>query len=174
MFQEKKKLIIILDLDNTLISSEYATPTSFSDFIITIKEDGKNVDICVNKRPKLGMFLANLSKIAKLILFTAANEEYTKEILREIDPLNLYFEEVFTRDDCILQTDGKYIKDYNKCITDFSRTLIIDDIEANIANYKGNGLKIKPFIGQESDNELEKFLLIIQYLNKFSDVRMAL
>ncbi|OHT10722.1 hypothetical protein TRFO_19953 [Tritrichomonas foetus] len=167
------KLTVILDLDNTLIFSKYAkSSTTLSDFLITINENGHYVDIAVNKRPKLDYFLSTLSKIATLFLFTAASRDYAEEILSQIDPFNIYFEKVFTREDCKLTSEGIYKKDYSKCITNFSRTIIIDDIPTNFIDYKDNGLPIAPFKGQTMDNELNRIIQIISVLNTVPDVRL--
>lgn len=65
----------------------------------------------VTLRPRLDEFLKRLSQMYRLILFTAAKQQYMDEIRELIDPLECYFKLVFSRNHCL--KSKKDVLDFN-------------------------------------------------------------
>ena len=114
----KKDLTVILDLDNTLISSFTLTPnSSICDFLFRLQNYPKMIGVV--KRPNVDAFLKSLSTFAKIYLFTSAEREYATKIVNEIDPFGIYFSKIFTRENCIQINEKIYKKDYGVRISSF-------------------------------------------------------
>ena len=93
--KQKKDLTVILDLDNTLISSFIFNPNScICDFLFPLQEESKMSMIGVIKRPNVDSFLMTLSSFATIYLFTSAEREYASKIISQIDPIGKYFKKV--------------------------------------------------------------------------------
>ncbi|KAK8892432.1 hypothetical protein M9Y10_029660 [Tritrichomonas musculus] len=172
---KKKELTVILDLDNTLISSFILKPDSnMCDFLFSLQDGNQTSTIGVIKRPNVDTFLMALSKYATIYLFTAAKKEYVSEIIRQIDPIGTYFTKIFTREHCIQVGDKKFKKDYSICGTNMSRTLIVDDIPDNFKDYANNGISVKPFVGGINDDDLARVFKKIILLSCLEDVRTGI
>lgn len=173
--KQKGDLTVILDLDNTLISSFILQPSSsICDFLFTLQNDPNMSMIGVIKRPNVDSFLTYLSSFATIYLFTSAEKEYATQIISQIDPIGKYFSKIFTRENCIHTNGNKYKKDYSICGTDMSRTIIVDDIPENFKEYANNGIPIRPYKGGLNDNELALVLQIIIQLASLNDVRTGI
>ena len=81
---EKDKILLILDLDETLI---HATRDD-----IGLEPDFVAYDYKVYKRPYVTDFLNNLSKDFYLAIWSTASENYIDKIISEIVPNNVKFE----------------------------------------------------------------------------------
>lgn len=173
--KQKNDLTVILDLDNTLISSFIFNPNSgICDFLFTLQEESKTSMIGVVKRPNVDSFLMTLSSFATIYLFTSAEKEYASKIISQIDPIGRYFKKVFTRENCIQTKNNKFKKDYSICGTDMSRTIIVDDIPENFKDFANNGIPIRPYKGGLNDNDLTLVLDIIIRLGNLNDVRTGI
>lgn len=168
------RLTVILDLDQTLVSSTVYNKGSINccDFMISVSCQGKPVQIAVNERPNLNLFLRELSKFATLILYSAATKDYVDEILPQIDPMQRYFSKVYTRENCIKDASGRLKKDYSIIKSHPAQTLIVDDIQENFSDFKENGILIPPYKGEIEDDDLVRVLEIILALSQLPDVRM--
>lgn len=169
-------LTILLDLDNTLVFSSLSEDLPY-DFVIETEDEsspGKYETIYVSKRPHLDTFLSKLSKIAKIILFTAARKEYAEQVISIIDPLEKYFSGCYFRDSCTLQPNKSYTKDIGIAGTRPERTILVDDSSDSFGGKFDNAIIIKPYVGNPYDRELDSLLSIITSLNGFDDVRILL
>jgi RNA polymerase II subunit A small phosphatase-like protein len=152
---------VILDLDQTLIFSKFIS-SGISGFAIDVEEGGRTFRVYVDRRPGLDEFLQSLSGIASVYLFTAGSYEYTTEILRYLDPYGRIFKGVFTRRDCQRLGHSKYAKGFEKCGTDMSKTVIVDDDPAHLARYPRNGIVVRPYTGGFADKELSRVLRFVR------------
>ena len=117
-------------------------------------------------RPGLDKFLENISKIAQIVAFTAAEKEYADQILEHIDPFGRFFQNVFYRDSL---NDGK--KDISIIGTPLYKTILIDDSAANFIFQPMNGIQILPYFGSPYDNNLRHIWNIVRCASKVHDVR---
>ncbi|ODM86761.1 CTD nuclear envelope phosphatase 1, partial [Orchesella cincta] len=80
--------VLVLDLDETLIhayrfqSPRYEVNVNMPpDFFVTINRDR----YCVHRRPYVDFFLDTVSRWYKLVVFTAATEEYGQGVMKHLD-----------------------------------------------------------------------------------------
>lgn len=125
-------------------------------------------------RPNLEAFLRKASAKYDLILFTASTEEYTKEILKKIDPQNRFFKGYFFREHCtpfIFQNQKIYMKDLRLINRFLGRVVLVDNTIANLGFQPENGIPITSFLGDLEDNALNVLLQFLEGIEGFSDVR---
>lgn len=168
----KTDLTIILDLDNTLISALFfPIHPEQCDFLFTLQQGKQKSKIGVIKRPNVIQFLNALSSFSTLYLFTTSEREYANQILSQIDPSGIFFTKIFTREHCTQDNCKKYKKDFAICGTDMKRTIIVDDLPENFINFPNNGILIKPFNGEQDDDDLSRVFDEIIRLSYLEDVR---
>lgn len=168
---------IFLDLDNTLISSEYINDVKDNNLTKVIKRaskfDSKNMDnyylICA--RPYLQPFLDFLFKNFKVHIWTAASKDYASFIINEFilkkDPRRKIFLVLYDYHCRVSQRMFRTPKklevlwekwklyEYNK-----ENTIIIDDLRQVCESQPNNCISILPFEfmkkGSENDTNLKK------------------
>jgi len=107
---------LVLDLDETLIHCRDTSAVARSENDCLSEEKQRKVledspspsrlvteedeELTFYIRPGLNNFLSELSKHYELVLFTAATREYADYFLRQIDPKNLFKNNILTREHC--------------------------------------------------------------------------
>ena len=81
------------------------------------------------------------------------------------------------KDHCTLYKN-RFVKDITKLGRDIRKIIIVDDDENNFVLNKENGIKIKPFLGEENNNdtslfELKKILILFERMG-LDDVRKGI
>ena len=164
--QNKKTLV--LDLDETLVHSTFYPFQIKSDIILKISLDGKNHIIHVLKRPNLDFFLKKVSEFYNVIIFTASLSEYAEPLINILDPEKKFGR--LYRQNCI-KKNGFYIKDLNQIGKNFKDIIIIDNNPISFILNRDNGLPILTWYENIKDNELIKFIPLLEFLSKVEDVR---
>ena len=160
------KNTIFLDLDETLIHS--VVPTTAYKCLEDALYINQNTAVYV--RPGLKKFLAQLHQQYELILFTAADKEYTDAILNAIDPLTLISYR-FYRDNCIAR-GIKFVKDLRIFSNrDIKSCILIDNSVVSFMSQLDNGIPIASFIGSKHDKELYDLLSFLAQIYNADDVR---
>ena len=171
------KPLIILDLDETLIHSESMRDelaVSYNyDYDFKFPNFGKTF-YYTKKRPYLEQFLDYAFENFDVAIWTAAGEDYAKEIIRNIGILESSLNFFYTKDKCTIKLSLDYsdyygVKNLNKLKKsgyDLDRVLIVDDIRETAVNNYGNLILIKPFTDNTDDTEL---LRLISYLQTIKD-----
>ena len=131
----KYKYTLVLDLDETLVHY--------------IEEENSAY---VQVRPYTDYFLKELSKFFEIVLFTAADEDYTDIVLKELNKSN-YITHILCRKYTELN-NGTYLKDLSKLGRDLSKVVIVDNNKDNFRLQPENGLFISSYFGEQNDNEL--------------------
>ena len=131
----KKKLTLILDLNDTLIN---------------FKRD-QNGEGYVRIRPFLFGFLEEISQLYELIIFTNSEKEYADSVIEAIEHERTYFDHVFYRQHAIIVGD-EFVKDLTRIGRPLNATIIIDNMPQNFKLQKENGILIKPFWGEDSSD----------------------
>ncbi|XP_021717094.1 RNA polymerase II C-terminal domain phosphatase-like 4 [Chenopodium quinoa] len=168
----KKKLHLVLDLDNTILESAILeTLTKYDqDYLkrpvaVKLMEDKKLYiwdyeaegfkDVYVTKlRPYVKTFLKEASTLFDISIFTLGNETYTRKMLELLDPERLYINsQVITREKVLLTRSWRkghhFLKSHERVV------LVVDDAkdvwEANAKNL----IDIAPygFFKDESSNK---------------------
>lgn len=134
LFKERK-LILILDLDQTILHT--TNQKSSCDFIF--KLDG--VVHYVKLRPFLNIFLEKASKMFDIHVYTMGIREYAKIICNKIDPDGKYFgDRIVSRS----ENFNEFKKSIQR-ITCIPNNVIILDDRADVWNYDGHLIMIRPF-----------------------------
>ena len=149
MDTKKYKYTLVLDLDETLVHY--------------IEEENSAY---VQVRPYADYFLKELSKHFEIVLFTAAEEDYTDIVLKELNK-NKYITHILCRKYTELN-NGSYIKDLSKLGRDLSKVCIVDNNKDNFSLQPENGLFISSYFGEQNDNEL---YLLCQDLMKIIEIQ---
>jgi len=166
----ERSILIIFDLDETLIFSTKELQDRFEDFKIG--------DFYVFKRPFLDSVLVNLSLYFSLAIWSSGTEDYVKDITEKLISTGVKFEFVWSRVNCTLHfdidyNDYFYIKKIDKVRKfGFSREkiLIVEDLYKNVHMNYGNAIIVSPFRGSD-DNEL---LSLCNYLLTFKNIQNVL
>ena len=162
-FPCNKRYTLVLDITNTLINIQYADP------------HGKQ--LIPNLRPGIFSFLNAIKPLYELVSFSSESKEFSDVILNEIEKNKKYFDYNLYKDHCTLY-GNRLIKDIKKLGRDIRKIIIVDDDENNFVLNKENGIKIKPFLGEENNKdtslfELKKILLLFERL-KLDDIRKGI
>jgi CTD small phosphatase-like protein 2 len=96
--------------------------------------------------------LKELSKYFEIVLFTAAEEDYTGIVLNELNK-NKYITHILCRKYTEFK-NGYYVKDLSKLGRDLSKVCIVDNNKDNFSLQPENGLFISSYYGEQNDNEL--------------------
>ena len=133
--EERYKYTLVLDLDETLVHY--------------VEEENSAY---VQVRPYADEFLKELSRYFELVLFTAAEEDYTGIVLNELNK-NEYITHILCRKYTEFK-NGCNIKDLSKLGRDLNKVCIVDNNRDNFSLQPENGLHISSYYGEPTDNEL--------------------
>lgn len=164
--KETEKILLILDLDETLI---HATEKK-----LEIEPDFQYAEYYVYKRPNLVEFLTEMSQYFKLAIWSSADDKYVNDVVELIKPTELELEFVWARSRCTVRRHyelDKYIyekrlKKVKKQGFRLEKSLIVDDSPEKTRDNFGNAIYVLPFEGNQNDNEL---ILLSQFLKKIKD-----
>ena len=164
---DKNKKLLLLDLDETLIHSEYKfgyfNKTLNSEKMkencnhkeIKFKEGEMEFQMIIFIRPFLNDFLENMNSYFDLGIFTAALKNYAEAALKIIDPSEKFFKFKFFRDSCINIDDKIYIKDLSIIDNyDLKNIILVDNSLYSFLNNLNNGVLVNSFYYDESDKQL--------------------
>ncbi len=167
------KILLILDLDETLIHTSFFPLKNKYDFMLAEK-------YFVHKRPHLETFLQTCYQYFRLAVWSAGTDDYVREIVDEIFPENIELEFVWGRNKCStsinysidyysngLSTYTKQFRRLKKAGYNLNRILIVDDKPHVVANSYGNAIYVNEFNGDATDNELD---LLLPYLISLKDI----
>jgi CTD small phosphatase-like protein 2 len=147
---------LVLDLDETLVHCKEEN------------NEGK-----VFFRPYVDHFLEEMSKYYEIFIFTAALEEYANEVLDYLDPEKKVISQRFYRQ----HLGENSVKDLTKLDRDLSKCIIIDNLPENFDKQQDNGIFIKSWYNNDSnDTALKELIPILKEIvqKKTPDVRVFL
>ncbi len=168
----KQKILLILDLDETLIHATHIEQDMAVDFMLE--------DYLVYKRPFVDEFFTSLQDDFLFAVWSSATNGYVNKIVKQIIPHFIALEFVWSRERCTLRRDVlmeyghdpdyyEYTKPLSKVKAkgyDLQKILIVDDTPFKcFANY-GNAIYPKTFEGDKNDDEL---LYLAKYLKTLKD-----
>jgi Dullard-like phosphatase family protein len=139
-----KPYTLILDLNDTIVNFQQ---TNNSQGILRL-------------RPFLIEFLEEISHYYELILFTTSTEYFSKPIINAIEENKKYFDFVFYREYAII-VGNDFVKDLTRIGRSLDSTIIIDNMPQNFRLQKENGINIKAFWGEDTNDTALKELGII-------------
>ena len=160
--------ILFLDLDQTLISHQLSQKFTTQEKMGEVQYT-QHYKIPFIPRPNITIFLQEMSKYFELWVFTAADTEYAKEIIQEIDPFSK-IKGALTKENCYClhneNGNNHWIKDL-KILNNQEKSEIIildDSIHAWPADLE-NLIPAIPYFGDSSDNFLENISPLLVFLS---------
>ena len=162
-----KKKLLLIDLDETLIHSEFRSKDNYKALDLYIKNSKCQIRtfsysdenyiyfIDVFFRPHLQPFLQEVAKYFDLAIFTSATKTYADIILDYIDPKNELFQFRLYRDACIPIQQRLYIKDL-RIIKDYDprNVILMDNSLYSFMNQPSNGMLVNSFYTNNNDTQL--------------------
>ena len=176
------KMLLILDLDETLIYSSEKELSREADFQL--------FHYHVYKRPYLSEFLQGCSQYFKIAIWSSASDDYVEAIVKRIIPLSIKLEFVWGRSRCTYFLDAfsfestgyidfqshyhyvKTLKKVKKLGFSIEQILIIDDTPFKARRNYGNAIYPKEYLGEADDSELKLLLTYLLQLKDFKNVRV--
>ncbi len=166
------KILLVLDLDETLIHSEKQP--------LYNKHNFKVYSYYVYQRPGLKEFLIEMSKIYSLAVWSAGADIYVDRVVKNIFTDKIPSEFVWARSKCNFAghplNKNKNVNDSSLYTKDLSvlkkhgysmeRILIVDDTPRVCIKNLANAIFPKPFYGDRTDDELR---ILAIYLNQLKD-----
>ena len=152
-----KKYCLILSLDKTLCYKNIIT----NEIIL---------------RNGLFSFLSSIKPFYEIISFSTETKDFCDSIINMIEQDKKYFEYNFYKEHCVLYNNN-FVKDISLIGRDISKIIIVDNDEKCFGLNKENGIKIKTFNEENSnDNKLFELKKILKdlYIQNFEDVRIAI
>ncbi|XP_074282716.1 RNA polymerase II C-terminal domain phosphatase-like 4 [Silene latifolia] len=190
---QRKKLHLVLDLDNTLIHcNDLEKKDTKNNNQKNEKKNGKsspnNVKAAgddiyeiikgaalIKLRPGTRDFLEKASEIFELSIYTMGDKEYAGEIAKILETDKVRFSRVIYRDNCSMKAS----KGLKVVLSHPRLVLIVDDLdEVWCAEDRGNVIKIKPYTffdkkgtrDDDDDQELVRVLGVLKAVHtKFYD-----
>ena len=181
MKAEKSEILVILDIDETLV---YATKDC-----LKIDHDFKIADYFVYRRPYLNEFVDFVDDNFPFAVWSSASDDYVMEMTRQLDldqktvfrwarskatfkrPLTFDSEGNLNHDSIDHQFFVKRLKKVKKLGYELEKILIIDDTPHKSQENYGNAIYISEFKGDQDDSELLKLMEYLQTLKTVDNVR---
>lgn len=165
--------LLILDIDETLVFATEETLSGAGGFRVGT--------YFVYKRPGLDSFIEFSLNHFKVAVWTSSGSNYAKEVIKGIlrHPEKLQF--VWARERCTRRSDPElgasyWIKDLKKVRRIGYRlesVLVIDDSPEKLERSYGNHIRVTPFEGNPTDNELGRLQAYLLWLKDLSNVRLV-
>lgn len=182
--EHEGRLTVVLDMDETLIHSEFCAPNEYRqaedrkkvsracDFSLALEaEDGSGSEtIRVFRRPGLDDFLDEVSKHFECVVFTAALPVYAQPVLDRIDHKGRIVSRLF-RGSTVIYKGQPFVKDLAKLGRDMRRIVLVDNNPCAMIARPDNSIPIVSFYDDPDDCELPKILKLLMKLKDLKDVR---
>lgn len=157
--KSNKKLIMILDLDNTVIHAQRLTDPNKLDYyekggcnLITLYHYDQYV---LKIRPYLAEYIQELLNYYEIFVYTFGTRDYALAVLQQIDPE----EKLLNRKRLITRDESKLdIKELDKILpAEFNDLLVIVDDTASVwVKHKSNLIMILPYFFFRNDERLNR------------------
>lgn len=167
-----KKKTLVLDLDETLIHSEFKKPRQAPDMTVKVNIQGEIADIYVFIRPFVKEFLEKMSEIYEIIIFTASLPNYANAIIDKL-PNSRHILHRLYRHHCFKTEREVYVKEMKRLGRNIKDVIIIDNNPPSYSFDVYNGIPILTWHDDKRDNELLKMIPMLEFLSLsyVSDVR---
>ena len=140
LFEDRGKVTVVLDLDETLIFAR----------------DGP-----ITVRPGVDALLSRLKNVCELVVWTAGEKDYAQEVIRKIDPHRAIKHCVFRHRKWWTGLPG-YTKNLNALGRPLHRTLIIENTPDCVKDQPGNAILVSDFLGRRDDDVLYDLLEVLE------------
>ena len=164
-----QKKTLVLDLDETLVHSQFGAFNIPSDVVINIEIENELHEIHVLIRPGVKEFLEKMSKLYEIVIFTASISKYAGPLLDILDKEKFCSFRLF-REHCTL-VNSSFVKDLKKLGRDLKNIIIVDNSPLAYLLNSDNGLPILTWFDDKYDQELYKITPVLEFLSEVPDVR---
>jgi Dullard-like phosphatase family protein len=163
------KKTLVLDLDETLVHSQFGPFEIPSDVVINIEIENELHDIHVLIRPGVKEFLEKMSQIYEIVIFTASISKYAGPLLDILDKDKFCSYRLF-REHCTL-INTSFAKDLKKLGRNLKDVIIVDNSPMAYLLNTENGIPILTWFDNKNDKELYKISPLLEFLSQVNDVR---
>ncbi|KAI4295374.1 hypothetical protein L6164_035427 [Bauhinia variegata] len=167
--RRRKSVTLVLDLDETLVHSTLEQCDD-ADFTFTVFFNMKEYTVYVKQRPYLHTFLERVAEIFEVVIFTASQSIYAKQLLDILDPDGKLISHRVYRESCVF-SDGNYTKDLTVLGVDLAKVAIVDNSPQVFRLQVNNGIPIKSWFDDPLDCALMSLLPFLETLADADDVR---
>jgi hypothetical protein len=166
------RLLVVLDLDETLIRAEADSPVVPGDFVVGRYR--------VRRRPFAAGFIRGVGEFADIGIWSSGTDDYVAEVVREIMPSGVPVRFQWGRSRCTRRYDCErneeyWLKDLKKIKRmghALERTIMVDDSPEKVERHYGNYVKVTPFLGDPDDRLLPDLLTYLGSLAEVPNVRV--
>ena len=125
-------------------------------------------------RPYTRHFLRELSKLFEIVIFTAAQKDYTDFILQKVDVEGTISHKLYREHTVCV--DNVYIKDLSRLGRNLATTIIVDNNPRSFQLQPSNGIYVRTWTGDPDDKALLRLSTILADVASkgFPDIRRAL
>lgn len=146
------KKCLVLDLDETLIHSQF-NQVAKPDLEVPIQfEDGHVKPIFVCKRPGVDAFLEFCGRHFEVVIFTASLASYADPVIDFLDKTKTIKHRLY-RDSCVF-AEGLYLKDLSRLGRPLEQTILVDNAATSYLLQPENGVAIHSWFSDPDDIEL--------------------
>ena len=182
MIGDKSEILVILDIDETLV---YATKNR-----LNIEHDFQIEQYFVYKRPYFDKFIEYIERNFRYAIWSSASDRYVEEMVKKLG-LNQKAEFCWARSKATFKrpptfnSDGdlnihsldhhffvKRLKKVKKLGFDLDKMLIVDDTPHKSQENYGNAIYVSEFKGNQNDNELFQLREYLDTLKQVENVRI--
>ena len=164
-----KKKTLVLDLDETLVHSQFGPFEIPSDVVINIEIENEVHDIHVLIRPGVKEFLEKMAQLYEIVIFTASISKYAGPLLDILDKEKFCCYRLF-REHCTFM-NASFVKDLKKLGRNLKDVVIVDNSPMAYSLNNENGIPILTWFDNKEDKELYKLCPILEFLSQVNDVR---
>ena len=157
-YPNKKEFSLVISLDETLIHFKSGSI--------------KNNKGVIQLRPGINEFFEAIKPYYEIIIFSNGNKKYTDLIVNSIDEKKTYIDYRLYRDHCITICND-FVKDISRIGRPINKIVVVDNIPQNYRLHKENGINIKSFYGDKSNDKILFSLnkILINIAKNGGDVR---
>lgn len=156
--------LLVLDMDETLV---HATAPTEGDYRLIVPAEPA-FEIGLRLRPFVKDFLAKMSEIYEIVVFTSSQQAYADSVLNFLDPQHTLIHHRLYRQHCTVLSGVSY-KDLRVFTgVDLRDIVICDNLISNFGLQLDNGVPVKTWTNAKDDKEL---VLLCQYLTRLVEVK---
>lgn len=180
----RSKKLLLLDLDETLVHTSSATKLQGVSSNFSINSNQLHV-FC---RPHLTSFLARISRIYDVAVFTAGERGYANPILDHLEGIvstvlevsghhgliKFQFKYRLFREQCIKNVDGVFVKDLAvlENLYSLKDMVLVDNSRESFSLQPENGVHVSSWFFSQKDSQLVQLYRLLKKISLAEDVRL--